>query len=132
MGVGLFAKRNLKVRQVIFSERPLLIYPKGLPLYGNFSEEEAIKQQNALFEDTLQKALSVMSKEHVDAYLRLSNCLPNYPPLFGIANTNAFGTGSDIEEENIQEGKFEYGVVAELASRINHRYVAQSQFSSDS
>ena len=71
----------------------------------------------------LQAALTIMTKEDADAYTSLANCLPNSPPLFGIARTNSFGTGSDIEEEILEEGKFKYAAVGKLASRINHRFV---------
>lgn len=123
MGIGLFAKRSVKIGQVVFSERPLLVFPRGLPIYGP-SREEAIKIQELTFEKELRRALDVMTKEEVDAYLGLSNCLPQSPQLYGIARTNAFST--DIEEQNLEEGMCEYAAVGNLASRINHRYVILS------
>lgn len=130
MGLGLFSKRSVNVNEVIFSERPLLIFPQGLPLQvdGHLSEEELFKRYESLFEDTLQKALRVMTKEDVDEYMGLANCLPNSAPIHGIARTNAFDVGDGIEEENLQEGKVPYGVVGRLASRINHEYVVWSFF----
>jgi len=128
MGVGLFAKCNVKVREVVFSERPLLVFPRGLCFHRipGLSKEEAIKKNESMFEEKLQQALSVMTKEEVNAFMSLSNCRPKSPQLYGIAMTNAFGTGTDIEEENLEEGKFEYAAVGRLASRINHRYVVTS------
>ena len=124
MGVGLFAKRNIKIHQVIFSERPLLVFPSGMfyDASKNPSKEEVTKKSDLEFEETLQKALSIMTKEDIDAYMRLSNCIPNCPPLYGIARTNSFAASS-IEEQNVEDGKFGYGAVGRLASRINHWYV---------
>ena len=128
MGVGLFAKCSVKVREVVFSERPLLVFPRGMLFYRipGLSKEEAIKKNESMFEEKLQQALSAMTKEDVDAFMSLSNCHLNSPQLYGIAMTNAFGTGTDIEKENLEEGKFEYAAVGRLASRINHRYVVLS------
>jgi len=76
---------------------------------------------NSLLEEALQQGLRAMTKEDVDAFMSLSSCHPNLPQVHGIARTNAFAT--DIEEENLLEGKFGYSAVGRLASRINHRYV---------
>lgn len=135
MGVGLFAKRDIKAHQMVFAERPLLIIPMGvrIPFSEGLSEAEAIKMHDAKFENTLQQTLNMaMPKEDVDAFMSLSNCLPNSPQLYGIARTNAFDTGTDIEEVNPQEGNAPYGVIGKLASRINHRCVVWSLFWSDS
>ena len=121
MGVGLFAVCNFKVAQVVFSERPLLVYPRGLNFSGlqGLCEEEAIKKYELKFEAELQRVFGIMQKENVDSYMGLYNCHPKSPQLYGITFTNAFGT--DIEEENINEGKSMYGAVGRLVSRINHR-----------
>jgi len=124
MGVGLFSKRSVECRQVLFSERPLLIYPLRfrMAISDGLSEEEVTKMGDMKFEKILQLALSEMTKEDVNAYMSLSNCHPESPPLYGIARTNVFGTGTDIEDSEA-EGKAPYGVIGTLASRINHRYV---------
>jgi len=124
MGLGLFTKSSVKANQVIFSERPLVIFPKGLAFYnGNgFSREDAIKAHYQEFEEILQKALTAMTPEDADAYTSLANCLPDCPRLYGISRTNSFGTGTDIEEEILEEGKFGYAMVGKMASRINHRF----------
>jgi hypothetical protein len=76
----------------------------------------------SVFEEELQRALNVMTKEDVDAYMSLSNCwLSETPPLYGIAKTNAFDTV--IGEKNPEEGGCEYAAVGKLVSRINHRYM---------
>ena len=80
-----------------------------------------IEKTNLEFEKILQQTLSTMTKEDVDAYMGLSNCLPKSPQLYGIAATNSF-RASSIEEENIEEGKLGYSAVGRLASRINHWY----------
>lgn len=122
MGIGLFSKCGVEYRRVVFSERPLLIYPVQFRMATDgLSGEEVTKQADAKFEKILQLALSEMTKEDVDAYMSLSNCHPDSPLLHGIARTNVFGTGTDIEVE--AEGKAPYGVIGKLASRINHRYV---------
>ena len=122
MGVSLFSKRSVESRQVVFSERPLLVYPLGfrMAISDGLSKEEVTKRGDLKFEKILQLAFSEMTKEDADAYMSLSNCHPDSPPLYGIAKTNVFGTGTDIEES---EGKAPYGVIGKLASRINHRYV---------
>ena len=129
MGVGLFAKCAVKAQHVVFSERPLLIFPKILSCNRQgLSDEEAIEKHQLTFEKQLEQVLHAMTKEDSDAYKSLSNCLPKCPRLYGIARTNAFGTGSDIEEDNFEEGKVEHAAVGRLASRINHSYVAWSLF----
>jgi len=127
MGVGLFAKRNFKVNEIVFYERPLLILPMGMTISfpESLSEEEAIKLHDAKFEETLQQTLNSMPKEDADAFMSLSNCHPNGPQLFGIVRTNAFGTGTDIEETNFLEGNAPYAVIGKIASRINHRCVVR-------
>jgi hypothetical protein len=99
-----------------------------MPFFDNLSEEELIKRRDSKLEKILQLALGEMTKEDVDAYMSLNNCFLNSPPLVGIAMTNVYGIGTDIEDP--QEGKTPYGVVGKLASRINHRYVVWSLFSS--
>ncbi len=86
------------------------------------SKEEMTEKTDLNFEKTLQQALNIMTKEEVDAYMGLSNCLAKSPQLYGIARTNSFGA-SDIEEENFEEGKLGYAAVGRLVSRINHSYV---------
>lgn len=123
MGLGLFAKRGVEANEVIFAERPLLVFPRALRLRtpDYFSKEDEIKQHRSAFEEVLQQALSGMPKEDVDALMSLSNSLPSSPPLHGIVRTNTFGAGPNIGGENLQEGKIAYCVVGRLASRINHR-----------
>jgi len=126
MGVGLFTKRSFKVNEMIFSERPLLVFPPGFPYLSALPREEALKYGDTLFEEALQRGLRAMTKEDVDAFMSLSSCHPNLPRVHGTASTNAFAT--DIEEENLLDGKFRYSTVGRLASRINHRYVVWSLF----
>jgi hypothetical protein len=124
MGVGLFATCGFQFSQVIFSERPLLVFPRSLSFItdGNdFSDEAVTIQCDAAFERTLLDSLTGMPKEDVDTLVGLSNSLPHKPPLYGTALTNAIDT--ENEEENVKEGKVAYRVVGRLASRINHRYV---------
>jgi len=117
MGVGLFAKRNVKVKETIFSEKPLLVFPRGLPFFSPFG---AMEHDNS-FEEVLELVLREMTKEDADAFTSLSNCFPDSSRLYGISSTNAFAT--TIEERNLDEGKFGYAAIGKLASRINHRYV---------
>ena len=120
MGVGLFAKHDVEPMEMVFSERPLLVFPPRLTFVGRLSPEEAMVHQTSAYDETLKRALRAMTKEDVDAYMGLSNCHPNLPQVVGISSTNSFRT--DIEEEDVEEGKFGYCVIGKLASRINHRY----------
>ena len=120
MGVGLFTKRSFKVNEMIFSERPLLVFPPGLPFLSSLPREEALEYGHSLFSKTLEQGLRAMTKEDLDAFTSLSNCHPNLPQARGITSTNSFAT--DIEEENLSEGKIRYSAVGRLASRVNHRY----------
>jgi len=123
MGVGLFAKCDFKVNEVILSERPLLVFPPGLPFSGLVHKESAKKHHDSLFEKTLQQALRAMTKEDVDAFMSLSTCQPmaNLTQAHGIAGTNAFDT--DIDENSLWKGQSGYSAIGKLASRINHRWV---------
>jgi len=120
MGVGLFGKRSFKVKEMIFSEKPLLVFPRGLPLFSPSGAKETTERDNC-FEEVLKLVLGGMTKEDADAFKSLSNCHQDTPLLYGISSTNAFTTS--IEERNLEEGKFGYGAIGKLASRINHRYV---------
>lgn len=121
MGAGLFVKRNFKVNEVIFSERPLLVFPSGLPISSSLPKDEAKKCLQLVYDDTLQQALRAMTMQDADAFMSLSNSQLDLPQASGIVNTNAYGT--DIDKEKLQEGQFEYSAVGMLASRINHRCV---------
>ena len=129
MGIGLFVKRNFKVSDVILSERPLLVFPVGLPSVNTLPDDEVKKYHDSLFGKTLQQALGAMTKEDADAFMSLSNCYPDLPQAHGIASTNAFGM--DIDEENLKT-QLGYSAIGKLASRVNHRCVVWALPSSNS
>ena len=80
-----------------------------------------IKRFQSSLEEALQLALTKIPNEDVNAFMSLSNSLPDCAPL---ARTNMIGTGDNLEKENVREGRVAYFVVGKLASRINHKYVA--------
>jgi hypothetical protein len=61
LNMGLLAKRNFRVDEIVFYERPLLILPMGknIPFSEGLSEEKVIKLHDAKFEETLHKTATL-------------------------------------------------------------------------
>ena len=95
IGVGLFAKRNIKINEMVFSEKPLLVFPLGLPFFNPFGATGHCHDNS--FEEVLRMVLRGMTKEDADAFTSLSNCFPDSPHLYGVTSTNGFAL--TIEEK---------------------------------
>ena len=130
MGQGVFAKRNIKRGDLVFSERPLLIAPTWLGRAEDGNKYTTIQNHQVMmfeFEKVLEVAVQRMPEKERALFMALynSHTADGTGPLLGITRTNAFGISA------ISEGRIKtYGAVANLGSRINHRYVIIRRLSS--
>ena len=128
MGVGLFAKRNIKGGDLIFAERPLLVSPRkmaGGTFTGKIEDysEQQIKQIAIReYERLLEFAIGRFSSELQADYRALHNAHTNdgSGPLFGIVRSNGYGI------DKLYDGTDEtsiYSAICKIGSRINHSCV---------
>lgn len=131
MGKGMFATRDIRVGELIFSERPLLVSPRNIGVLGALhipaEQENDMRTVQAVamyeWEKQLEVAVGRMTEENQKAFRELMN---NHKedgsgPLLGIVRTN----GYSIEEFYDGEERTDvsaYGAVLKLGSRINHRF----------
>ena len=130
MGQGVFAKRNIKCGELIFSERPLLVAPTWLGggtrtgdvarKFAKYTPDQVRQVLIFEFEKVLDTAVQRMGEKGKASFMSLfnSHTADGSGPLFGIMRTNSFGCN-----ELSDDGPFIYGGVCNIASRINHRYV---------
>jgi hypothetical protein len=130
-GLGIFATRDIKMGELIFAERPLLVSPKGsLGISPNIQHYD-LKTRMAImkmeWEKVLEKAVGRMAPEDRNAFMDLANSHKDdgSGPILGIINTNAFSLGSEVFDgpEKLADGSNVYSGVIKIGSRINHRYV---------
>ena len=128
MGMGMFAIRDIPYGELIFSERPLLIFPRSYNLGYNVPAHYSFEQFNKVIRETekrLEPMVSRMNEKDRNAYMELANCHKEdgSGPLVGIMRTNAFAAddladgpkGVPITNAN------GYIAVCKLGSRINHK-----------
>ncbi|KAF8886420.1 hypothetical protein CPB84DRAFT_1787544 [Gymnopilus junonius] len=129
MSKGLFALRDIKVGQLIFAERPLLVSPRNIGLLGaTYIPEGRSRDMNTIqavamyeWEKQLEVAVGRMSKENQKAFKELEN---NHKedgsgPLLGIVRTNGFSI-EEIYDGEERTDVNSYGAILKLGSRINH------------
>jgi len=67
MGMGMFATRNISASELIFSERPLLIYPRNVNIGYDAPDHYSIEQFRKVVlmetEKKLERMVSRMSEE---------------------------------------------------------------------
>ena len=140
MGLGVFATRDIKIDELIFAERPLLVSPRsnvGAP--PQLEEHYELKTQMASvtmeWEKTLEVAVGRMETEDRNAFMELANSHKGdgSGPILGIIRTNGIKLGSNIFDgpEMCADGHNAYGGVMKIGSRINHRYVLAFFFSNN-
>ncbi|KAF8886427.1 hypothetical protein CPB84DRAFT_1787560, partial [Gymnopilus junonius] len=126
MGKGIFATRDIKAGELIFSERPLLVGPSTIEvgaLRYPVGERE-LRSLHALmiqeWEQRLELTLMRMDKEDEEAYkaLRNSHTEDGSGPLLGIFRTNGFEMGLYDKEQRIDV--ITYSAILKIGSRINH------------
>jgi SET domain len=128
MGLGVFATRDIKMGELIFAERPLLVTPCAI--MGTSENEYNLKTQKAIlmmeWEKTLEIAVDRMEAEDKNAFMELANSHKDdgSGPILGITRTNGFRVGSNIFDgsEMREDGHNAYSGVIKIGSRINHRY----------
>ncbi|CAA7270095.1 unnamed protein product [Cyclocybe aegerita] len=133
MGLGVFATCDIEAGELIFSERPLLVYPSAAaPLeasnpYSRLSSTKKTSgQKEAIeYEQLAEVALERMTEEGRAAYLSLANAHGrDSRPLVGIIKTNGYltniGDGPDPRPGGDYAHARKYGAVCEIGARINH------------
>ncbi|KAJ3515324.1 hypothetical protein NLJ89_g1835 [Agrocybe chaxingu] len=139
-GLGVFATRDIKVGELIFSERPLLVVPTGIramsPIPKHYSQEK--KLQIAMFqqEKSVEPAVDRMDEAQKKAFMALANSHKEdgSGPLYGIIRTNGIGLGNLGDGPKPPAGQyyppqFMYTAICELGSRINHSCMPNVKFS---
>ena len=135
MGKGMFARRNIKMGEIIFAERPLLIRPGAFsppPLemkqeaeLRKYSHEDMEKVFLFEGERQLEVALGRMEPERTKNFLGLTNAHKEDEdgtgPLSGIARTNMYGCWELWDGDAGPSFREVYGMVCDVGSRINHR-----------
>lgn len=129
MGLGLFATRDIKMGELIFAERPLIITPCNIGLITlylpNVESQHDAKTTLAIvrfeWEKKLELALGKMTPDDQAAFTSLANCHKEdgSGPLLGISRTNGFGIDDLFDGE--PKHLFRYTGVGKLGSCINHR-----------
>jgi len=119
MGLGLFAKRDIKRGDLILAERPLLVAPLGMRALQSATQISEF----IVSESLLEAAIAHLPSESQADYKALHNVhlgdLNLGGHLLGIALTNAYSItlyGSDKTLIN--------AAVCKIGSRINHRCLA--------
>ncbi|KAF8987484.1 hypothetical protein BDQ17DRAFT_1548136 [Cyathus striatus] len=128
-GLGIFAKRALKVGDLIVAERPLLVIPMSPNLDGVANCPYSIRKlmrdargretPMGLIEPILEVAFERMSKKNQDAYLDLANTHMDdgSTRLCAIWKTNVIELHFDFDD--VCEGDT-YGAVMKEMARVNH------------
>ena len=133
MGLGVFATRDIKMGELIFAERPLLVSPAsniGVSMrVDQKMEEYDMKTQVAImmmeWERLLELAVGRMEPKDKEAFMELANSHKDdgSGPILGILRTNGFMVGSNVYDglEARADGGNAYSGVIKIGSRINHR-----------
>ncbi|KAJ3515326.1 hypothetical protein NLJ89_g1837 [Agrocybe chaxingu] len=135
MGLGVFATCNIKVGELIFSERPLLVAPRAMvsqqnhqQASSNFTADQMKQITMYEFEKVLQCAAGRMGAERRAALMALANSHKEdgSGPILGIIRTNGFSIATELGDGPAPAPGQEYppersySVVCDTGSRINH------------
>lgn len=122
MGLGLFAKHDIKVSELVLAERPLLVVPPVIPFVAepeqhSMSEAEMHRACSEQYERCLEQLLGAMRIEDASAFRNLENRHGRDGfNLFGIILTNGYPIKFDEVDEILT-----YHAIGNKGSRINHR-----------
>ncbi|KXN82804.1 SET domain-containing protein 5 [Leucoagaricus sp. SymC.cos] len=131
-GMAVFATCDIKVGDLIFSERPLLVTPRAvfpparLNLSG-YSKEKVTQTIMFEYEKILEHVVSRMSPERRAALLALCNSHTEdgSGKIMGIIRTNGFsisniGDGPNMPLGHLYPPERSYSGLSDLGSRFNH------------
>ena len=138
MGKGVFAIRDIKMGDIIFAERPLVIAPRVInpPLSEMIRRDEELSKYSVedmfkvfLFEKELQMEVAVgrMDPQRREKFLALTNTHTEdgSGPLCGIMRTNLYECSElwdgDTKPDPTDFNPYGYSVLCDVGSRINHR-----------
>jgi len=132
MGVGLFAKRNIKRGDLILAERPLLVSPRAVsslsqgPERSNYTTRQFQQVVMFEYESMLEKVIERLSRGNQAAFRALHNAHTGdgSGPLLGIIRSNGYGIGNLYDGSDSSDTTSCYGAVCKIGSRINHRCVS--------
>ncbi|KIK71414.1 hypothetical protein GYMLUDRAFT_79483 [Collybiopsis luxurians FD-317 M1] len=124
---GLYAKRELQMGDLIFSERPVLVVPaltRGGDIFGEYlSPHEAGEVIREQWPITLKTALSRLIEEDREAFWKLRDIhekkTGGKKSIIGIVKTNGFRL-PDLEDPGLEDGLGAYSGVCLELSQINH------------
>ena len=140
MGKGVFATRDIRMGDIIFAERPLVITPHVIspPLSEMMRRDEELSKYSVeemfkvfLFEKELQMEVAVgrMDPERREKFLALTSTGAHTEdgsgPLCGIMHTNLYECSElwdgDAKLDLTYLNPYVYRVLCAVGSRINHR-----------
>lgn len=124
--LGMTATRNLKMGDLVYAERPLLMAYHGTrvsaELPPNTTREQMIQVAIQEWEELLKISFDRMLPERQAAYLALANSHTEdgSGPILGVIRTNGFGVTLK-KEGGLKE--LQVSAICDMLSRINHRCV---------
>ncbi len=132
MGLGVFAKHAIKVHELIFAERPLLVcpvaipFPPGLQTKG-LTEAEVFRKCINHGEGLLKQMVEMMTPEDAKTFRSLNNChQESGETLFGIMRSN--GIDVEITQRECEDERGGYAAIGKVGSRFNHKYEFHRSF----
>ncbi|KIM38871.1 hypothetical protein M413DRAFT_75533 [Hebeloma cylindrosporum] len=134
MGKGVFVTRDIRMGEMIFAERPLLVVPSSMTVSGievnNDSHKNRVDFTKIILsqqEKQLEAAVARMDPDRRAKLMALTNSCTGSGdgggPINGIVSTNAYAVMNlwDVDPgEGIPSELCYYGAVCDVGSRINH------------
>ncbi|KAJ7125162.1 hypothetical protein C8R44DRAFT_549832, partial [Mycena epipterygia] len=121
-GTGLFSTRALKMGDLILSERPLLVGPRGVGVErpAGLTHEQCIQRSLTEVEKHFALSLSRMPPEANAAFMALANSHmeDGSGPIFGIVRTN--GLALSRLRPGVTDEMETYSAICKYISRLNH------------
>ncbi|RDB28333.1 SET domain-containing protein 5 [Hypsizygus marmoreus] len=132
MGLGFFATCDLRMGDLIFAERPLVVMPHALavPVDNSTPLEQRPLAVAMGYERVLEQLVQKMIPENWAALKALANVhkADETGPIFGIVKTNAFDIFLNAEEAS---DAIPYSAVFDKISRINHGCIPNAELKFD-
>ncbi|RDB28336.1 SET domain-containing protein 5 [Hypsizygus marmoreus] len=125
MGLGFFATSDMKMNDLIFAERPLVVKPQAPPMQTSIFVGMSAEQQRlammAEYEKVLEFMIKRMIPENRAALMALANSHTEdgSGPIHGVLRTNAFATSLGKDDGS----GVSYSAVFDKLSRVNHSCV---------
>ncbi|KAK7005391.1 ER lumen protein-retaining receptor [Favolaschia claudopus] len=122
-GRGLFSTLALRTGELICSDRPLLIGPRGVPTSAppNFTPDMLIQHSLNELEKCYEVGVNRMRPHDKSVFMALANChtQDGSGPIVGIVRTNGLGIDELQTDKAPAKGR-QYTTVSQYISLLNH------------